>query len=51
MADTIDLPGEPPIGKDGVSPEYLRQLNATLAQMKAVAQSLESQINVGRKTT
>lgn len=51
LADTIPLPGEPPIGKDGISAEWLRQQMTFNEKVILAVQELESQINAGRKTT
>ena len=48
LSDTIVLPGTQPLGKDGVDPQFLRELVTSLQQMKSVLQSIESNQNAGR---
>jgi hypothetical protein len=50
VTDTVQVPGEPPVGRDGISSEFLRQQLLFDQQVLAALQALETQINVGRKT-
>lgn len=49
VRDVVQIPGEPPLGGNGISPEWLRQQTLFNQQVIAYLEQLESQQNVARK--
>lgn len=48
IGDTIHLPGVPPVDKNGRNPEYDRQVETCLREIRDALVQLESYINTGR---